>query len=90
MMHTVRLLMSGRSILESGEPMVRFSGEALDVLMSIRNGQRTFDDIMAIADGLLADCERLKAQSNLAEVCDPRKATELLRDLTSQWERRNP
>lgn len=89
MMHTVRLLLSGRSILESGKPIVRFSGEQLALLMSIRGGQHTFDQIMAIAEGLLADCERLKAEAALPDVCDLEQATELLRDLTSQWERRN-
>jgi uncharacterized protein len=89
MMHTVRLLLSARSILESGEPIVRFSGEELALLMSIRGGRRTFDEIMAIAEGLLADCERLKDASDLPNACDPERATELLRELTSQWERRN-
>ena len=82
MMHTVRLLLSGRSILQSGEPIVRFTGESLALLMSIREGHRSFDDIMTIADGLLADCERLKATSSLPEVCDPTRATALLRELT--------
>ena len=51
MMHTVRLLLSGRSLMESGKPMVRFEGEQLALLMSIREGRRTFDEIMTIAAG---------------------------------------
>jgi hypothetical protein len=90
MMHTVRLLLSGRSILQTGKPIVRFSGEQLALLMSIRGGERTFDEIMTIADELLADCERLKPISDLPAACDPDRATQLLRELTSQWERRNP
>jgi len=90
MMHTVRLLLSGRSILQSGEPLVRFTGEPLALLMSIREGRRSFEEIMEIAEGLLADCERLKAQSSLPDTCDPAQASALLRDLTSRWEKRVP
>lgn len=88
MMHTVRLLLSGRSILESGKPIVRFSGDQLSLLMSIREGRRPFDEIMEIAEGLLADCERLKPLSDYPDVCDQVRATQLLRDITNSWERR--
>jgi uncharacterized protein len=90
MMHTVRLLLSGRSIMESGQPIVRFSGDPLSLLMSIRAGQRTFDEIMTIAEGLLSDCERLKAQSGLPDTCDLERATALLHEITNDWARRNP
>ena len=88
MMHTVRLLLSGRSILERGEPIVRFSGEPLSLLMDIRAGKLSFEKILEIAEGLIADCERLKSGSKLPETCDAALATELLRDLTAAWERR--
>ena len=86
MMHTVRLLLSGRSIMTSGEPTVRFTGESLELLLSIRAGRVPFDDILSIAEGLQADCERLKAQSGLPDVCNPIEAGRLLRSLTSAWE----
>jgi hypothetical protein len=88
MMHTIRLLLSGRSIMESGQPLVRFAGDQLSLLMSIREGRRSFDEIMTLAEALLADCERLKAGSDMPDVCDTTRATALLRDLTAQWERR--
>jgi hypothetical protein len=88
MMHTVRLLLSARSILQSGEPIVRFEGEPLALLMSIREGRRSFEELMGIAEGLLAECEALKARSNLPGLCDAGRATGLLRALTSDWERR--
>jgi uncharacterized protein len=88
MMHTVRLLLSGRSILESGTPIVRFKGESLRLLMEIRAGKLTFDQIMSMAEGLVADCERLKASSNLPESCDIARASRALRELTANWERR--
>lgn len=90
MMHTVRLLLSGRSILETGAPIVRFTGEPLTLLLSIRGGQLPFADIMSIAEGLLADCERLKATSVLPDACDTERATALLRELTAQWESGQP
>ena len=86
MMHTVRLLLSGRSIMESGQPRVRFDGESLELLLSIRAGRMPFDQILAIAEGLQADCERLKAQSDLPEHCDPIAAGRLLQTLTAAWE----
>lgn len=88
MMHTVRLLLSGRSIMQTGEPIVRFAGDQLALLISIREGHRSFEEIMGIAEGLLADCERLESESNLPDVCDPTRATALLRELTTDWERR--
>lgn len=88
MMHTVRLLLSGRSILENGAPIVRFAGEPLRLLMSIRAGEMTFEQILSLAESLVADCERLKASSALPEVCDVPRASRLLRELTRSWEGR--
>jgi uncharacterized protein len=88
MMHTVRLLMSGRAILEHGTPIVRFEGESLRLLLDIRAGKLSFEEIMALAEGLIADCERLKPLSSLPEACDLAMASRLLRDLTQTWERR--
>ncbi len=50
MMHLMRLLMSGESIVTTGEPIVRFEGSRLDTLLSIRRGEWAFDEIMAFAD----------------------------------------
>ncbi len=90
MMHTVRLLLSGRSILEHGAPIVRFTGEPLQLLMDIRAGRLSFEEILAMAEGLVADCERLKARSDLPELCDVDDASRLLYRLTAQWEGRQP
>lgn len=88
MMHTVRLLMSGRSILEHGMPRVRFEGDDLDLLLAIRGGKHTFDEILGIAEGLVEDCERLKRVTGLPEVCDTAQASALLQELTCDWQRR--
>ena len=55
MMHLVRLLLSGRNLVRNGEPIVRFEGEERDLLLSIRDGTWSFDDIMALADSLQTD-----------------------------------
>jgi predicted nucleotidyltransferase len=88
MMHTVRLSLSGKSLMESGRPIVRFEGEQLALLMSIREGKRSFDEIMAIAEATLADCERLKQKADLPDVCDTKAASDLLQAITSHWEQR--
>jgi uncharacterized protein len=89
MMHTVRLLLSGRSLMERGEPIVRFKDEQLALLMSIRQGELMFDEIMSIAEGVLADCERLKQSADLPDVCDIIRASELLTVMTENWEARH-
>jgi predicted nucleotidyltransferase len=86
MMHTVRLLLSGRSLMQVGQPIVRFEGEQLALLMSIREGKLSFEEIMSIAQEILADCERFKATADLPETCDLRLATELLQAVTHHWE----
>jgi predicted nucleotidyltransferase len=88
MMHTVRLLLSGRSLMQSGQPIVRFTGEPLALLMSIREGKRSFDEILSIAQGILAECEDLKAASTLPEMCDTAQAAALLKTITEHWEKR--
>ncbi len=88
MMHTVRLLLSGRSILERGAPLVRFTGDSLRLLLDIRAGKLAFDEIMNLAEGLIADCEKLKATSSLPEACELAVSSRVLREITAAWERR--
>lgn len=88
LMHTVRLLMSAASILREGMPIVRFAGPQLEVLMQIRSGKLSFDEIMALAEGLTAECEAAKASCPLPDACDPHRATALLERVTESWEHR--
>jgi hypothetical protein len=88
MMHTVRLLLSGRSLMQFGRPIVRFQGDNLALLISIPEGKLSFDEIMSIAQDVVADCERLKATAALPELCDVAQATMLLREITGHWEKR--
>jgi predicted nucleotidyltransferase len=88
MMHTVRLLLSGRSLMQTGLPIVRFSGHQLSLLMDIRSGKFSFDEILSVAEDILEDCERLKTSADLPDVCDAEKAGSLLREITQHWEDR--
>lgn len=88
MMHTVRLLMSGRSLMATGCPIVRFTGAELELLLTIRAGKRSFEEIMTIAAAIQEECEQLKQSASLPERCDPAAASRLLQTLTSSWERR--
>ena len=88
MMHTVRLLMSGRSILERGEPMVRFEGKDLSLLLDIRGGKLGFEQIMNVANDLLAECDRLKNIAPLPNDSDRVAADKLLVEITHAWENR--
>lgn len=87
-MHTVRLLLSGRSILAEGKPIVRFEGEPLALLRRIRGGELTYEEILALSDGLIADCERLAKTSELPPSTDPVEVEALLVKLTASWEAR--
>jgi predicted nucleotidyltransferase len=90
LMHTVRLLMSGRSLMATGRPIVRFMGAELELLLTIRAGRRSFEEIMAIAEAIMDECKRLKQSAALPERCDPAAAGQLLQTLTASWERRCP
>lgn len=88
LMHTIRLLLSGKAILEHGAPIVRFDGEALALLRDVRAGRYTYDEIMALAHGIVADCERLEARRELPAETDATAASALLLRLTRAWEER--
>ncbi len=86
LMHTVRLLLSGESILTSGAPIVRFDGEPLALLKRIRAGAYSYTEVMAIADDIRARCAELRNRAPLHEAADRGEVDRLLRDLTAQWQ----
>ena len=88
LMHTIRLLLSGKAILERGEPLVRVEGETLQLLRAIREGRYRYDEILEMADAIVADCERLKPLSELPAEIDAAAANALLQELSDDWERR--
>ena len=58
--------------MKTGEPIVRFEGEKLATLLSIRRGEWTFDEIMAHAEKIQAEIEsgkgRLPVESDKAKI----------------------
>ena len=76
MMHLMRLLYSGEGIVRNGEPIVRFSGEKLERLLSIKRGEWTFDEIMAEASAVQANIEA--GRNHLLPECDRQKVDELI------------
>ncbi len=76
MMHLTRLLLSGENIVENGEPIVRFTGEKLQTLLSILRGEWTFDAIMEHAERIQKSIETGK--DRLPACCDRRRVDELI------------
>lgn len=79
MMHLTRLLFSGENIVKNGEPIVRFDGEKLETLLSIRRGEWTFDEIMAHAEKIQAEIESGKGRLRL--VPDRERIDELMAEV---------
>ena len=67
---------------------MRFTGDDLALLMSIREGKLPFDEIMSIAQEILSECEQLKTTTGLPDVCDATQANALLHTITDDWENR--
>ena len=89
LMHTIRLLSSGLSILERGVPIVLFEGEQRQTLLDIRAGRFSYAEIMQMAEDIKARCAALRDRNDLPETCDPAQAESLLRTLTDLWERQS-
>jgi predicted nucleotidyltransferase len=65
LMHCMRLLMSGESILKRGFPIVRFEGKDREYLMSIRSGEMEYDNIMDEVDRRMSQLEDLYKTSDV-------------------------
>jgi hypothetical protein len=87
MMHTFRLLLSGMHMLDHGEPLVRFEGEALAFLMRIRSGGYDYDELIQMAMEHLKRFEASRAKSSLPENVNRKAIGKLFIELTHQWER---
>lgn len=90
MAHMFRLLYSAERILTQGEPLVRFSGEKQQFLMSILHGQYSYEDLMCQAEKLNQQLDRAKSICQLPEAPDPSVAEALLRNVTADWEAGQP
>jgi len=82
LMHCMRLLMSGESILKKGFPIVRFEGLEREYLMSIRNGELDYDDIMNEVDKRMSKLEDLyKTSDEIPHSVNVKKINELYMEL---------
>jgi uncharacterized protein len=86
LMHTIRLLLSGRSILQQGVPIVRFEGDDRQTLLDVRAGRFTYAEVMHMAEDIKTQCAELRDRADLAEACDAGQAESLLKTLTTIWE----
>ena len=79
MMHLTRLLFSGESIVKNGRPIVRFTGEKLETLLSIRRGEWEFDRIIAHAETIQARI--IDGKDRLPVECDKEKVSDLIAEV---------
>jgi hypothetical protein len=88
LMHTIRLLLSGESILTHGCPIVRFEGRQRDLLLRVRAGRLSYAEVMALADEIKGRCSALRDRADLPEAADAAQVDALLSELTVHWEQR--
>ena len=88
MMHTIRLLLSGESIVTQGRPIVRFEVDQRALLLDIRAGRFTYDELIGMAQEIAARCEKEAARCGLPDRIDAYAADRLLRELNAHWEDR--
>ncbi|MBW4561611.1 MAG: nucleotidyltransferase domain-containing protein [Mojavia pulchra JT2-VF2] len=81
-MHCIRLLRSGLEILQKGEVIVdrRIAGDA-DNLKAILQGVYSYEQVMKMAEELVAEMETAYEQSNLAHKPDLEQINELCMEL---------
>ncbi len=72
MMHTIRLLQTAEQILSTGKLNIRVTNR--EELLNIKAGNREYDDLLAMADGLIASIENLYETTTLQESPDAEKA----------------
>jgi hypothetical protein len=81
MMHCMRLLLSGESILRNGCPIVRFEGERRQFLLDVRHGQVPYDTIMKLVEQKMADLESLYNTCSLQHGVDMKKIEMLYQEM---------
>ena len=76
-MHLIRLLLQGVSVLQTGELPVAVT-EHRDVLLAIRDGQQSWDEVNRWRLSLHADFDRTLQATKLPDAPDYAAATQLL------------
>jgi hypothetical protein len=86
LMHTFRLLMSAENIFENGEPLVRFCGTRLKLLMDVRAGKFAYEQLLDMGAARIETLQNLHAKSTLPDQPDHEFVEDLLLSITRQWE----
>ncbi|MBW8482277.1 nucleotidyltransferase domain-containing protein [Actinomadura parmotrematis] len=76
-MHMLRLLASGRHLLETGEPLVHV-GDLSERLLAVRRGDVPWDEVAAWRADLTADLDKALATTPLPETPDRDRVQDLL------------
>jgi predicted nucleotidyltransferase len=84
MMHCLRLIMSTRSILTTGEPQVRFEGEEKQFLMDVRNGKFEYDYLMEKCESELVELKELKETSTIPDKVNTKAINRLYQDIMNE------
>lgn len=80
-MHCIRLLMSCESLLKTGEPIVRFEGDALRHLMDIRSGAISYEALMAEVESRMSKMEDAKRETKISHRPDLKRIDRLFQTL---------
>ena len=75
-MHTLRILQSAKLIFQTGTLNVRVPNR--DELLSIKAGEKEYEQVLSMAETLLEDIELLYAKSTLPDVPNSQKAIDIL------------
>jgi uncharacterized protein len=79
MMHTIRLLQVAQQIMTQGTITNKRSNR--EQLLSIKNGQLSYDELIQLAESLLADIENAAMSSSLPDVPNSDKPIQILVDM---------
>ncbi len=86
LMHTFRLILSAEHIFQEGLPLVRFEGNSLQFLLSIRAGNHAYDDLVRRAEEKVEKLIEMRSHSSLPDAPDNQAITNLLQEITAMWE----
>ncbi|REH01680.1 nucleotidyltransferase domain-containing protein [Flavobacterium aquicola] len=82
MMHTIRLLQTAEQILLTGKLNIRVSNR--EELLDIKAGNKEYDDLLEMADNLIASIENFYKTSTLPEKPNEQKAIQTLIEIRGE------
>jgi uncharacterized protein len=86
MSHCIRLMLEAKNILEKGEPIIRFEGEAKEYLLKIKNGEFDYDKIILDVEKLNVELSSLFKTSSIPDKVDESKINKLYQEIMSEGE----